>query len=98
MLEEYSKGKVLTIKTQRKKKIKKRKNKKKKAQFFGDVDEGEVDRIRKMHEEDMDEDYDPNRPDNLGEKANDLAEKHLFDDEVADIYDDSELEEDSDEE
>jgi hypothetical protein len=43
MLEEYSKGKVLTIKTHKKKKVKKQK-KQRKTQFFGDVDADEVAR------------------------------------------------------
>lgn len=43
MLEEYSKGKVLTIQTQRRKKVKKNK-KKAKAHFYGEVDEAELEK------------------------------------------------------
>ena len=39
MLEEYSKGKVLTIQTQKKKKVKKNKKKGKKSHFFGEADD-----------------------------------------------------------
>ena len=38
MLEEYSKGKVLTIQTQRKRKVKKNKKKGKKVEFYGEND------------------------------------------------------------
>jgi hypothetical protein len=53
MLEEYSKGKVLTIQTQKRRKVKKNKKKEaKKSHFYGDVDEGELERVKKQNEED----------------------------------------------
>lgn len=46
MLDEYSKGKVLTIQTNKQKKVKKAKKPKRKVEVYGDVDEGEVIRAR----------------------------------------------------
>jgi hypothetical protein len=60
MLEEYSKGKVLTIQTHRMKKVKKPKTKKRQVESDGDIDEAELIRAKKENEEEMDEDYNPN--------------------------------------
>ena len=51
MLEEYSKGKVLTIQTHKRKKVKKNKKKSKKANFYGEMDRDEVELQKKMNEE-----------------------------------------------
>ncbi len=61
MLDEYSKGKVLTIQTQKIKKPKKSKKKQKKLQIYGDVDEADLERFKAINEEDLDEDYNPNK-------------------------------------
>ena len=80
MLEEYSKGKVLTIKTHRKKKVKKQK-KQKKHNFFGDVDADEVERQKKRNEEDMDGDYNPNKPEDIEGRVDELVYAFEGDDE-----------------
>ncbi len=46
MLEEYSKGKVLTIQTQKIRKVKKNKKRAKKFRIFGDVDDNEVHKAK----------------------------------------------------
>lgn len=71
MLEEYSKGKVLTIKTHRKKKIKKAK--KQRNHFYGDVDENEVERQKLRNQEDMDEDYNPGKPEDIDARQNEIV-------------------------
>ena len=72
MLDEYSKGKVLTIQTTRVKKAKKQK-KGKKAKIFGDVDPTDLERMKIMNEEDMDEDYNPNKAENIDKEIDEIA-------------------------
>lgn len=65
MLEEYSKGKVLTILTNKVKKVKKSKRKQNKTEVYGEVDLGEVERAKALNEEDLDEDYNPNKGEDI---------------------------------
>lgn len=72
-----------------------KKQKKKTAEkFYGDVDEMEMERMKALNEEDMDEDYNPNKPENIDKEINIIANQEEDDD----GYDDMEnLSIDSDE-
>jgi hypothetical protein len=85
MLEEYSKGKVLTIKTHRKKKVKNQK-KQKRQQFYGDVDVDELERQKRKNEEDMDADYNPQKPEEIDQRVDELVYEFEEDEDEAGMY------------
>ncbi|CDW80133.1 UNKNOWN [Stylonychia lemnae] len=94
MLDEYSKGKVLTIQTQKIKKVKKSK-KSRKAKIFGEVDQADLERMKRQNEEDMDDDYNPNnKEEDIEKDIDNLANQDDMYDNVMDNLSD---EEDSDE-
>lgn len=75
MLDEYSKGKVLTVQTNKVRKAKKSKKRAKKQEIFGDVDQGDLERMKIMNEEDMDEDYNPAQPENIDKEIDVIADQ-----------------------